>query len=201
MAGTQLQKNMEERIRRLEKRVKVLEGVRNYYRAFFKHGARWDITEKDLSEKAVRKSEQHYRLLTENVTDTIWMMSLDGTFLYHSPSVEKLRGYTPSEADQITLEQTLTPESMSFVRIIFQEENSKPMEKRWADRTLELEMYRKDGTTVWTEVSVRAVRDENGTVVGLQGSTRDIDERKQSEMSLLQAEQKWRKILVNTPQK
>ncbi|BBO74749.1 hypothetical protein DSCW_21660 [Desulfosarcina widdelii] len=159
-----------------------------------------DITQKKIAEETIRKSEKHYRLLTENATDTIWMMSLDGKFLYHSPSVQKLRGYTPSEANQITLEQTLTPESMSFVRGIFQEESNKPLEQRWADRTIELEMYRKDGTTIWVEVSVRAVMDENGDVTGLQGSTRNIEERKQAEISLLRSEKKWRNILVNTPQ-
>jgi len=295
MAGTPLQKDLEERIRHLETSVRVLEKTKNYYRAFFdnslygtvildpetlrpvefndqvckqlgytrdefarlslpdleakekpeevrahiqkifKDGSDdfetlqrtkqgeiinvqvtaqvfnvedqqfyhciWrDITQKKRTEETIRKSEKHYRLLTENATDTIWMMSLDGNFLYHSPSVEKLRGYTPSEANQITLEQTLTPESMSFVRCIFHDENNKPLEKRWADRTVELEIYRKDGTTIWVEASVRAVMDENGNVIGLQGSTRNIDERKQAEISLQRSEQKWRNILVNNPQ-
>jgi PAS domain S-box-containing protein len=295
MAGTPLQKDLEERIRHLETRVRVLEKTKNYYRAFFdnslygtviidpetlrpvefndrvckqlgytrdefarlslpdleakekpeetrahiqkvfKNGSDefetlqrtkqgeisnvqvtaqvfnvedqqvyhciWrDITQKKRAEETIRKSEKHYRLLTENATDTIWMMSLDGNFLYHSPSVEKLRGYTPSEANQITLEQTLTPESMSLVLGIFHEEKNKPIEERWANRTIELEIYRKDGTTIWVEASVRAVMDENGNVIGLQGSSRNIDERKQAEISLLRSEQKWRNILVNNPQ-
>jgi len=48
-------------------------------------------------------------------------------------------------------------------------------------RTLELEQYRKDGTTFWTEVSARFLYDDKGHTVGIIGATRDISERKKTE--------------------
>ena len=50
-------------------------------------------------------------------------------------------------------------------------------------RTLELEQYRKDGTTFWTEVSARSCYDDTGSAIGIIGATRDISERKRSEDS------------------
>jgi len=50
--------------------------------------------------------------------------------------------------------------------------------------TLPLEMMRKDGTTVWTEVKLSFIRDENQEAVGILGVTRDISERKQEEEKL-----------------
>ena len=142
------------------------------------------LAEHERAKEVLRENEERYRLLAENTTDTIWVMRLDGTFTYHSPAVEKLRGYTPEEANRISLDQTMTPSTMDFIRRIFEEENSRPMPERWADRIIELEMYRKDGSKIRAEVSVRAVRDAEGNVVALQGSTRDITDRKNTEEAL-----------------
>ena len=59
-------------------------------------------------------------------------------------------------------------------------------------RTLQLEMRRKDGTTVWTEVKFSFIRDENQRPVGILGVTRDITERKKAEESLKKSEEQYR---------
>ncbi|MBW1783546.1 MAG: PAS domain S-box protein, partial [Deltaproteobacteria bacterium] len=156
-----------------------------------------DISDRKRAKEALAKNEERYRLITENSTDTIWVMRLDGTFTYHSPSVEKLRGYTPEEANQVSIRDTMTPESIILLQRIFEEENSKPMAQRWLDRIIELEMYRKDGTTIWAEVAVRAIRDSQGKVIALQGSTRDITDRKHAEAGLIENENKLRLITEN----
>ena len=164
------------------------------------------LHEKESSQKALNDSEVMYRFLAENASDTIWMMSLEGVFTYHSPSIMKLRGYTPEEANNINMEQTVTPASVSFLLSILDEENAKPMAERWADRALEMEMYRKDGSIIWTEASIRAVRDTEGNVIGLQGSTRDISDRRKAKSqreaaleALKESEALFRSYLENAP--
>jgi len=158
-----------------------------------------DITEHRQAEAALRDSEARYRFLAENTSDTIWMMSIDGTFIYHSPAVERLRGYTQEEANHISLDRSFTPASQTHIREIFLVEANKPVSERWADRIIELEMYRKDGSTIWTEVSVRAVRDAEGNVTHLQGSTRDITGRKQAEEELRITHEKYTKAFLSVP--
>ena len=46
---------------------------------------------------------------------------------------------------------------------------------------LELELNRKDGSTFWAEVTVTALRDQDGQPVGFVGVARDITERKYAE--------------------
>jgi len=142
------------------------------------------------AEEALRKNETEYRLLADNGSDTIWRMRLDGVFTYHSPAVKKLRGYTPDEANKINMDNSLHPESLTTIRMKFGEEEKKPMSERWLDQILELQMLRKDGSAVWTEVSIRPIRDEVGTVIGLQGSTRDIIERKRAVEALKESNKK-----------
>jgi PAS domain S-box-containing protein len=61
-------------------------------------------------------------------------------------------------------------------------------------RTLQLEVKRKNGTTVWTEVSFSIIRDENQRSAGILGVTRDITKQRKAQEDLLQAEERYRGI-------
>lgn len=140
------------------------------------------------------ESEKRYRILAENSTDTIWFMKLDGTFIYHSPAVMQLRGYTPEEANKVSMEKTMTPQSTLVIEEIFIRENAKPMKERWNSLRFELEMYHKDGSKIWTEVSAKAVFDEKIQMVGIQGSTHEINDRKKAEEKLKDSETRFKAL-------
>ena len=67
-------------------------------------------------------------------------------------------------------------------------------------RTLQLEMIRKDGTTVWTEVKFSFIRDEDQRPVGILGVTRDITERKRAEEDFERTLESLRKAVGTTIQ-
>jgi PAS domain S-box-containing protein len=150
-----------------------------------------DVTEQKKIEKEIKKSETKYRLLADHVTDTVWMMDLNLTATYISPSIEKLRGFTLEETMQLPLEKQLTPNSYQLAMQVFSEE----MNKVYTDPTytiscmIELEFYRKDGSTYWSENSFSLIRDENGIPVSILGEGRDITTRKQAEIILQEKNQ------------
>src|SRR4030042_74873 len=145
-----------------------------------------DITARKEAEDKLRKSEARYRLLADNMTDAVWMMDINLNVLYASPSVKKLIGYTNEEIKQRTPKSFLTPESLNNAMAVFSEE----IVKAKADpsyspiRTLELEFYRKNGTTYWSESSFRLIRVENGIPVSILAEGRDITDRKEAEDKL-----------------
>jgi PAS domain S-box-containing protein len=157
-----------------------------------------DITERKSADKALQESEEKYRLIAENTADTIWILDLNLHFTYNSPSIKKLRGYSPDEAAEQTLDQVLTPESLDFAITIFQEEMA--LERSgtadpYRSRSFELEEYKKDGSTIWVENMVSFLRDENRTCTGILGISRDITDRKRAEEELRESEEKYRTLV------
>ncbi|MDD5171087.1 MAG: EAL domain-containing protein, partial [Syntrophales bacterium] len=161
-------------------------------------GAILDITERRWAEEKLKESENKYRLLADNVDDVIFVLDMNMNYTYISPSVKILRGYEPEELMKLSARETLTPASWDLAARTLAEvmelEKSEPKERSTA-RTLQLEMKRKDGTTVWTEVKFSIIRDENQQPVNIIGLTRDITERKQAEEILQKSEERYR-ILV-----
>lgn len=146
-----------------------------------------DITRHKLDAEALRESERRYRLLADNMTDNLWTFDL-GTmrFSYVSPSVIGITGFTAEEATGFQLHDTLTPSSLEIAAKILDEELTEASRNYDPSRSriLELEQICKDGTTVWTEASVRFIYDNEKRPVSLLGVTRDISERKRLQQQL-----------------
>ena len=160
-----------------------------------------DITERKRSEEALKKSEQSYRLLAETVTDIIWKMDMNLKYSYLSPSFERISGYSTEEGRGMSLEKIMTPESIKVIKQAFAEEmeNEKdPKKDLFRSRKIEVEEICKDGKTVWIEVNTTFIRDQEGRPIGIQGSSREITERKRTEKALLESEAKYRTIFENT---
>jgi diguanylate cyclase (GGDEF)-like protein/PAS domain S-box-containing protein/putative nucleotidyltransferase with HDIG domain len=164
-------------------------------------GVTRDITERKRMEQALRESEERYRLLTENTSDLIWTMDLGLRYTYMSPAIKRMRGYTPEEIMDAPITETMTPASVEVARNALAEQlavertgNADP------DRTtkVELEMYCKDGSTIWTEMNMVWLRDPDGKPVGILGVTRDISERKRMEEALRKSEARYRLLAENT---
>jgi PAS domain S-box-containing protein len=143
-----------------------------------------DISDRKRAEEELRKSEERHRFLSENMADIIWTLDHDFQTTYVSPSIKKALGFTPEERKRQTLAEMVTPDSIQKIMAVFQAELRRDDEAQAdPDRyvSVEVEYYHRDGHTVWMENSVKALRDEDGRIVGMYGSSRDITERKAAE--------------------
>jgi len=162
-----------------------------------------DITEHRKAQEKLVKSEARYRLLAENATDVIWTTDLDFNLTYISPSVKNLFGRTHPRGGVGDLRDLFTPASRQLLVGVYREileSVGKSDAEADMTRTMEVEGRHKNGRTVCAEVKVKAMRDDDGRVIGLIGVARNIEERKRFErerkMLAMAVEQAAEGILV-----
>jgi PAS domain S-box-containing protein len=146
-----------------------------------------DITARRTAEQARDESEKNYQLLAENTSDVITIMDLDFNITWLSSSCEKLTGYTREEQKSLPIDKQMTPESLDralneFAAELEMEKSGTAAPDRHHD--IELEIYHKDGHTLWTENRLQFIRDGQGKAVGILMQGRDIIARKRTEISL-----------------
>ena len=119
-----------------------------------------------------------------------------------SPSGVRLVGYSMEEYMNMTIEDMVTPDSFERGMKAMAEQQAlagvRPASQpdHW---TIEVELRRKDGSTIWVEEKVTFLRDEDATPVGLLGATRDISQRKVMEDALRLSEDKYRTLVEASP--
>lgn len=155
---------------------------------------------KDAEEiEKLRESEKRQRVFSEHSSDVFWTMGLDLKFNYVSPSVERMRGFTPEEVVRQRMDEIFTPASVAVItnslqRALHDEAEGLIEPHLW--RITELEQRCKDGRTLWTEAASTWLRNEQGQVIGVLGLTRNIDARKRDEEALRRAHEELEQRVV-----
>jgi len=167
----------------------------------FQLGVFRDVTSRLEIEEAKREKDELYRLIAENSSDVIFTLNMNMERTYLSPSVENLRGYSYEESLAQSWEDVMTPDSLEKMIMLFGRgfESIRNGNRLKEPMTAELEMYHRDGHTVWTEVSASAMYNDEGEPVGVLGLTRDISSRKTSEESMKESEERFRLFFSNAP--
>jgi PAS domain S-box-containing protein len=165
------------------------------------HGIARDVTERKQTEEVLRRSEEKYRLIAENMADLIAVTDMNLRFTYISPSIMRTHGFTVEEAMNMTLDQFMTPGSMQILLTVFEEE-MKLEAAGTADpgriRILEFEEYKKDGSIICVENSISAQRDKENKMIGILAVSRDITDRKRVEGALQESEKYFKEITENS---
>src|SRR5574344_1043534 len=79
------------------------------------------LREREKLEQAMIESKKKYQLITENISDVIWIMDIKTLkFNYISPSIFNLRGITAEEALNESLEESMLPDSAEKAKYRFE---------------------------------------------------------------------------------
>ncbi len=150
-----------------------------------------DITERKRTEEALLESESKFRQIFENVQDIYFRTEPSGTIVELSPAVERF-GYT---RDQLIGTSVLDIYEDQGERTAFIEELLKHGEA--AD--YELHLKAGDGRVVPSSASARIRHNADGTPAAIEGTLRDVTDRKRAEEALRESEERLRTVVRNAP--
>lgn len=126
------------------------------------------------SERLLRESEARFRNMLENAPFGIMVASLDGRFIEVNQSICNLLGYSREELLKLTF--------MDITHASDKEKTSESVQKLLTGEIgaykLEKLYERKDGRTIWVQVTTSLLRDSSGVPVSFIGQVEDISERK-----------------------
>src|ERR1043166_4472865 len=129
----------------------------------------------------LREAEAKYRDIFESAQEGIFQTTPDGRYLSANPALARMLGYdTPEEllasVTDIRRQLCVRPESRAELK--------RRLEDEGHVREFENEIYRKDGSIIWTSVNARVVRDAQGAVLYYEGTSQDITERRNADAQL-----------------
>ena len=144
------------------------------------------ITSEKWAVEQLRESEQQFRLLVAGVTDyALIMLDPKGIVTSWNAGAERIKGYTAPEIVGQHFSRFYTPED----RDKGMPERSLSIATKAGRFEAEAWRMRKDGSRFWANVVIDAIRDERGRLIGFAKITRDITERRESQLALERAQQ------------
>jgi two-component system cell cycle sensor histidine kinase/response regulator CckA len=142
-----------------------------------------DIRDRRQAAAILRRSEERFGYLIQNLSDVITVVAVDGTMLYHSPSIERVAGYKPSELLGKSLFSVIHPDDEPAVRAALERVTL----KTGSAAPPEYRFCRKDGTWVWLE-SVGNNLLNDVAVGGIVVTSRDVTGRRGLEEQVRQSQ-------------
>ncbi|MBU1041895.1 MAG: PAS domain S-box protein [Proteobacteria bacterium] len=142
----------------------------------------------------LRNSEQRLRQFMDESPTSYFVTSLEGRFLEANPaqlrmlgydSLEQLQAEVPDVSRQLYTDPSLRTQLLEALRATGHTFQS------------EYEIYRRDGSTIWSSLNARALHNEAGEIIGVQGFSTDITHRRQMEMELKRSNERFLRVLEN----
>ncbi|MEA3444416.1 MAG: PAS domain S-box protein, partial [Bacteroidota bacterium] len=147
-----------------------------------------DITEQIKATEALKKSEDKYKSIINNMIDGYYRTDKEGNVIFISPSAIEITGY-----DESCFGKQL---STLYTNPIDREAFLIEIKKTGRVQNYLIEFRKKDGSNIFVETNSRIYYDENNDFAGVEGTFRDVTQRKRTYEEL----QKLSKVIQTTSQ-
>ncbi len=149
-----------------------------------------DLKDVNITKAELAVTEERYRTIFESSPVGIALSGYGGRLLSANPAFETMLGYSEGELKEMTFADISHPGELAKNLKLFDE----MLECKRDSYHLEKRYYHKDGRVVWAELTVSAVRGENGALKYAVTIVEDITKRKQVELALGESEERMRTV-------
>ncbi|WP_165912716.1 sensor domain-containing protein [Effusibacillus lacus] len=155
-----------------------------------------DISDRKLTEKVLRESDEKYYTIIENLKDGYYEVDIYGNFTFANSSLCNMLGYKEDELIGLnhrnyTDEENAKKLLHAFNRVFVTGEPVKSMEFEYHTQK------GKQGESRVAEISVSLIKDVYDQPVGFRGIVRDITDKKRAKLQLEESEQRYKSIVEN----
>ena len=158
-------------------------------------GVNIDITERKLTEQALRESEERLRLAAQAGRMYAFSWDVASDVIERSGECAEIVGVT----------QEVVATGVALFAMVYAADRER-LKAAVAELTVENprlqithRMVRSDGAVIWVERNLRAYFDEHGKIKRIVGMVADITERKRAEEAIKESEQRFRLVADTAP--
>ncbi len=165
-------------------------------RPLYMTGAQYDVTAARRQRESLVQSEDRQRMLYENVKGFAFIfIDPQGRVESWNPSAERLLGYTAQDAIGRPYDFFYTPQDVS-AGVPEQHTRAALAQGRTESEGFRV---RKDGTQLWVNVVMTALRDADGRLRGFAKIMRDMTEARRTLDALRRSEERFRTLAESSP--
>ncbi len=150
-----------------------------------------DISDRKTTQEKLKESEEKYRFLFQNAPFSILLIEKSGKIVDCNPSLEKLIGYSRDELIGKKYRKLLIVPEEYLSKLL---ERLEKITKGISIPPMDVELIRKDGTKIWTNIESSFVKIDNKPFIIIMGH--DISEKKKAEKGLKELDE-MRKEFIN----
>jgi formate hydrogenlyase transcriptional activator len=141
-----------------------------------------DVTEQRAAMDELRRKDLQLRSILDSIRDyAIYMLDPEGHILTWNPGAERIKQYTGEEILGLHFSRFFAQEDIDRNRpaelLRLAAERGRIEEEGWR--------LRKDGSRFWAQISLAAIRDASGQLIGYAKVTRDFTDRKRAEEAVM----------------
>jgi PAS domain S-box-containing protein len=167
------------------------------------YGVSRDISEKIKTDIALKRNEQLYRLITNNVSDVIFTSDTSLNIKYINVAITDFLGYTPEEILELPKNRYLSQKSIDRIN----EELSKFFDNIFELKDLnnkliftdEINFISKDGGEKWGKIQINLLLDDKNFIYGLIGTIHNNTQQHQIAIYEESTNNFFKKLFYDSP--
>lgn len=139
--------------------------------------------------------DMDYQSFFENAIEGIYRSTPGGRFTIVNPALAAMLGY---DSPQEMIDTITDISSQLYADPKVTKEILRQFKQQEVINDLEVLVMRKDGSTTWVTLNIRALKDKNGKINFIEGFVQDTTKRKQAEETLKDSEERYNSLFQNS---